>query len=246
MIIGSERIRYEKVSSTNTAATLLLNEATPPDGTVITALFQSGGRGQAGNRWESEAGKNLLMSIILYPSMIKPQEQFIISRMVSLAVLDVVNEETRGASVKWPNDIYVSDDKIAGILIEHSVMGEFISGTVAGIGLNVNQVTFVSDAPNPVSLKMLTSVEYDTEEVASRLIAALDRRYAMVRERKDALLADQYHASLYRRGEWHRYSDSGGEFTGMIEGVTPEGLLIIRRKEGQAREYAFKEVDYIL
>lgn len=246
MIIGSSVRRYEKVSSTNTVAAALLLESKPPEGTVITASFQDSGRGQAGNSWESEAGSNLLMSVILYPVMVKPAEQFVISQMISLAVHDLVALHTTEARIKWPNDIYVRDDKIAGILIENTIMGDTLGSTVAGIGLNVNQTVFRSGAPNPVSLASVTGTGHDLQAVTGKLISLLDSRYGMIMRGETAALAKCYHEVLYRSGEWHRYTDGGGEFEGMIESVRADGMLTVLRKEGKRVIYAFKEIDYIL
>ena len=246
MIIGTNVRRCEKVSSTNTVAAAMLNGQEPAEGTVITASFQESGKGQPGNSWESEPGKNLLMSVILYPVMVSPAEQFIISRMISLAVHDLVAGHSQAARIKWPNDIYVGDDKIAGILIENSIMGDTLATTVAGIGLNVNQEIFRSGAPNPVSLRQVTGRELDLGAVTGDLIAALDRRYDMVIRGEAATLEREYHKALYRAGEWHRFSDDTGEFEGMIEMVMPDGMLSVRKREGVSRLYAFREIDYIL
>jgi BirA family biotin operon repressor/biotin-[acetyl-CoA-carboxylase] ligase len=246
MIIGSSVIHHEKVTSTNTVALSLASPEKAAEGTVITASFQEGGRGQKGNSWESEAGKNILMSVILYPTMIRPEGQFVISRMVSLAVCDLVSTMVPATRIKWPNDIYAGHDKIAGILIENSVMGGTLCSTVAGIGLNVNQKTFMSGAPNPVSLAQLTGMEHDLNGIRDELIRLLDIRYQMVVSGAHEKLSDDYHRLLYRRGEWHRYSDAEGEFTGMIDCVKDSGLISIRRENGLTNDYAFKEVDYIL
>lgn len=246
MIIGSVRVHHEKVSSTNTVAAAMLNGEKPAEGTVITASFQEKGRGQTGNGWESEAGKNLLMSVILYPVAVRAEDQFIISQTVSLALYDLVREETSGVKIKWPNDIYVKDDKIAGILIENSIMGNTIVSTVAGIGLNVNQRRWEGNAPNPVSLANITGKVYDPAKILDNLVRLLDERYAFVTGKEALRLSSDYHNALYRRGEWHRYADAEGEFTGMIESAGAGGLLSVRRKNGITREYAFKEIDYIL
>jgi BirA family biotin operon repressor/biotin-[acetyl-CoA-carboxylase] ligase len=246
MIIGSVIRHYEKVSSTNDLASVMLRGDRPAEGTVITAAFQEGGRGQKGNSWESEPGKNLLMSVILYPAMVRPENQFIISQMVSLAVCDLIRAEVPDVKIKWPNDIYVRDDKIAGILIEHSIMGSTISSCVAGIGLNVNQTEFGSTLVNPSSLAQVTGREHDLSLITAELLRLLDISYAMVISGRTDELAEAYHNSLYRCGEWHRYADRNGVFGGMIEGVGPGGLLMVRREEGNVTGYAFKEIDYIL
>lgn len=246
MIIGTNVRHCQKVSSTNTVAAALLRDSNPPEGTVITASYQESGKGQPGNSWESESGKNLIMSVILYPVMVRPADQFILSRMVSLAVFDLVAKHTTAARIKWPNDIYAGNDKIAGILIENSIMGEALGSTIAGIGLNVNQTIFRSGAPNPTSLKHLTGTNHDLQAVTQELITLLDKRYAMVISGKAGLLESEYHAALYRAGEWHRYSDDEGMFDGMIEKVMPDGMLSVRKRNGIARLYAFREIDYIL
>lgn len=246
MIVGSHVIHYENVSSTNTVASALLRESKPPEGTVITASFQDSGRGQAGNRWESEPGSNLLMSVILYPVIVKPAEQFVISQMISLAVHDLVSLHTAETRIKWPNDIYVRDDKIAGILIENSIMGERLGSTVAGIGLNVNQTHFRSGAPNAVSLALITGFSHDLQVITGQLTEMLDRSYGMILNGETATLATDYHHVLYRVGEWHRYADSRGEFEGKIDCVMPDGMLAVHRRNGMRTEYAFKEIDYIL
>jgi len=245
MTIGAFIEHYEKVSSTNSVALLKLRDEKPAEGTVITASFQDSGRGQLGNKWESEAGKNLLMSIILYPVTVKAEDQFIISQAVSLAVFDLLKTETTDVRIKWPNDIYVKDDKIAGILIENSIMGNSISSCVAGLGLNVNQEKFFSDAPNPISLTTVTGKEHDLGAVISGLCLALNKRYQMVLKNDTSALGEDYHKALYRQGVWHRYSDRGGEFTGMIESVRSNGLLVVKRKTGSTKEYAFKEIEYL-
>jgi BirA family biotin operon repressor/biotin-[acetyl-CoA-carboxylase] ligase len=149
-------------------------------------------------------------------------------------------------SIKWPNDIYVSNDKIAGILIEHSIMGDTLESTVAGIGLNINQTVFTGETVNPVSLCMLTGKSYDIKAIASELITFLDRRYKMVTTGKTRQLEEEYHAALFRRGEWHRYTDVRGEFEGMIDSVGPDGILTVVDRNGESGKYAFKEIDYIL
>ncbi len=246
MIIGTDVRHFEKVSSTNSVAAGLLRKTTPAEGTVITASYQESGRGQQGNSWESEPGKNLIMSIIIYPVMIRPADQFIISRMVALAVHDLVSLYTPEATIKWPNDIYAGNDKIAGILIENSIMGERLGSTIAGIGLNVNQTVFISDAPNPISLKQITGNDLDLQVISGQLMAFLDRRYEMVIRGKAGILEEEYQAVLFRAGEWHQFTDSEGIFEGMIERVMPDGMLSVMRRNNVRCQYAFREIDYIL
>lgn len=246
MIIGSNIIFFEDMPSTNTHATGLIRTTTVPEGTIIRAAYQSAGRGQMGNHWESEKGKNLLISIILYPVRIKPSDQFLISMAVSLGISDFIGREISGCKIKWPNDIYVNNDKIAGILIENSIMENSILNSVAGIGLNINQREFLTDAPNPVSMSLLTGREYDLEVSLNRLATALDQRYFQLMSGDHGEIRRNYISQLYRFNEWNVFRDSAGTFSGCILSVKDEGMLQIERNDMTIRDYTFKEVDFIL
>jgi BirA family transcriptional regulator, biotin operon repressor / biotin---[acetyl-CoA-carboxylase] ligase len=244
MIIGSNIIEHEKVSSTNSVAATLCREGDLPEGTVITARWQESGRGQQGNKWESEPGKNLLFSIILYPTSVKAWDQFYILKVIALGVYDALGTIIKDVKIKWPNDIYVKDDKIAGILIENSIMGSSVKNSIAGIGINVNQQFFLSDAPNPVSLKMITGENSDLTLLLKEVCKAIDLRYNELKKGNRESLTMDYKNSLYRYCRWHSFTDDEGDFTGMIEDVTESGLLVVRKKDGSIKEYAFKEVKY--
>jgi BirA family biotin operon repressor/biotin-[acetyl-CoA-carboxylase] ligase len=245
MIIGSDLIFYINLSSTNTEASLLLKNKEIKEGTVVYSDFQTAGRGQVGNRWESEAGKNLLISIILYPSSVDPDEQFLISMAVSLGLCDFIDTYIPGSKIKWPNDIYINNDKIAGILIENSIMGENIESTVAGIGLNINQDKFQSNISNPVSLRMVTGREYDLGICLKQLLFDLDKRYKQLLYGNRDRLASEYNAHLYRLMEWHSYRSGGIIFTGKILNVSFSGRIQIVDKKGKVIDFLFKEVDFI-
>lgn len=245
MIIGSKIIFRKNLSSTNTHAINLLSGEKPAEGTIITTDFQSAGRGQPGNSWESEAGKNLLFSVILYPEKISPSEQFILSMAVSLGISDFVSRHAGGCKVKWPNDIYAGNDKIAGILIESSTLGNKISYMVAGVGLNINQEVFRSNAPNPVSLKQITGKEYELTGCLTEVAADLDRRYADILKGNHDSIRTGYLGNLYRKNEWTTFRDSEGLFTGMIKDVENDGRMTVETKSGQIRHYYFKEVEFI-
>lgn len=238
-------MRLGEVASTNTYLDRLDNDAPQPEGCVVTTRSQSAGRGQRGNSWESEPDKNLTFSYLLRPVGVKPQEQFLLSQAVSLAVVDVLSRYAEGFSVKWPNDIYYHDRKIAGILIEHTLSGGEIMRTIVGIGLNVNQQVFRSDAPNPVSLTQITGDTYDLDSLLEALLDATDRRYRMCNAQRDRLRAD-YMQRLYRKTGFYRYSDKTGVFEAVVEDVLPDGRLVLRHRDGLSREYAFKEVSFLL
>lgn len=236
-----------RVNSTNTYIKEHPEEVEPM--TLLVAGEQFAGRGQRGNYWEAESGKNLTFSFRFIPEGVKPMEQFAISEAVSLGILDYLEDET-AARIKWPNDIYVDDKKIAGILIEHSVMGTRISNTIVGIGLNVNQTEFRSDAPNPVSLSQLTGRKYDLEEEAKKIGKSLEKRLADIADtakRED--LHQDYLSNLWRNdGKVYRFADcrSGEEFKGKIETVEPSGHIVVKKESGLKDRFAFKEISFII
>lgn len=239
-------ITLEETASTNTALRAMTDA---PHATVVATRRQTAGRGQRGNTWESEPGMNLTFSILVRPTGIPPVRQMAISRAVSLAIvrwLDRCLPAGEEASIKWPNDIYVGDRKICGILIEHVLTSGRIDRTVIGAGININQALFRSDAPNPVSLMQLTGRTYplDTmlEEVALDivdLVEAEDHAGGTLTER-------DYMARLWRRDGFHTYRDAAGCFTAAIDSVAPDGTLTLRRPDGTTTAYAFKEVTAIL
>ena len=246
MIIGSNIISLLNLPSTNTYAANLLKSEVVPEGTIIRTEFQSDGRGQKGNSWESEAGKNLIISIILHPENVAPSDQFLISMMISLGIYDFLKEEFPGCRIKWPNDIYVNDDKIAGILIENSIMDNTILNSIAGIGLNINQKVFLSDAPNPVSMSMITGKEYNCDDCFNALTDSLDKRHAQLKAEDYSNIRSDYKTQLYRLNEWSDFRDSDIVFKGRIVSVNTEGMLMIERQNGKIKGYSFKEVEFIL
>lgn len=245
MIIGSEIIFLENVTSTNSHAVSLLSRERPQEGTILYTGHQSAGRGQPGSKWESEPGKNLLFSVILYPSIVKPEDQFVISMALSLGMTDFISSITPDCRVKWPNDIYIKDDKIAGILIESTILGPRIEYLVAGIGLNVNQLKFPENLPNPVSLKMITGKEYDPEECLKELATCLDRRYSFIRTGASGRIKQDYISKLYRYGQWCAFRNSSGIFEGRITDVRNDGEMIIEKRSGEQSGFYFKEVEFI-
>jgi BirA family biotin operon repressor/biotin-[acetyl-CoA-carboxylase] ligase len=245
MIIGSNLNFYKKLSSTNDQASILLKTECPPEGTVIHTDFQSTGRGQKNNKWESDEGKNLLISIILYPKSIAPEDQFCISIAVSLGICDFIDCYFPGSKIKWPNDIYIKNDKIAGILIENSILGETIESSIAGIGININQTEFSDLVPNPVSIKMVTGNEYDRAICLKQLLSNLDKRYKQLLYGDRAQIREEYNLRLYRSGEWHSFKTEDTVFQGKITEVLSSGIIRIENNNNAIMEFSFKEVDFV-
>ncbi|MCH5246090.1 MAG: biotin--[acetyl-CoA-carboxylase] ligase [Muribaculaceae bacterium] len=240
-----KHIHLDETTSTNSAIIQFEHDAP----VYLTATSQTSGRGQRGNSWESEPGKNVTMSILVTPRHVNARNQFAISRAVAVAITDVINPSlatvNKQAAIKWPNDIYVDNYKVAGILIENALGGDSIIRSIIGIGLNVNQTSFVSNAPNPLSLASITGRELDIDNIAEmiatrvvELIEAIDNpgSYNSI-----------YHSRLWRRdGEW-RFVDtaSGKEFTAGIDHVANDGCLHLET-DSELRQYYFKEVAFIL
>jgi BirA family biotin operon repressor/biotin-[acetyl-CoA-carboxylase] ligase len=237
-------IYVPETASTNTYLKELSRRRPLQEGTVVYTSCQSSGRGQAGNSWESEPGKNLTFSILLFPQKIPVNRQFILSRLTALAVRDVLSEETDGITVKWPNDIYYYDRKIAGILIENEIEGGNIAASVIGIGLNVNQQVFLSDAPNPVSLRQITGKVYDLQDLLQRIAGRLLSLYDEANGDGQDVLVSRYKASLYRKDGYHLFSDKNGVFTARIKDVEPAGAIILCTEDGEERKYLFKEIGF--
>ena len=217
------------------------------EGDVIVAESQSAGRGQRGHRWESEVGQNLTFSLVLEPTFVAPANQFLLSEAVALGVVDMLDGYGIGAKIKWTNDIYVGDRKLAGILIEHKLQGASLARTIVGIGLNVNQRDFPSDLPNPVSMVQLRHFEFDRDEVLDRLVKTIMARYEQLRSGDDGPLQQDYHNRLYRLGmlDWYALP-SGRRFRGTIMGVRPTGALVIENEKRERSEYLFKEVEFTI
>lgn len=245
MVIGSKYIYIDTLTSTNTYASTLLKSETVPEGTIIYTYFQTNGKGQRGNYWESENGKNLLISIIIYPVTIELSQQFIISKAISLALCDFLKENDVDACIKWPNDIYVGDDKIAGILIESGLMKGKIENTIIGIGLNINQQIFRSGAPNPVSLSLIKGKEFDLKDCLTKLVSIIDNRYLQLRNNEFLKIDKEYLEKLYRYGELKQFRDKNRTYTGRIVSVDSEGNLLIEDESGAIINYSFKEVEFI-
>ncbi len=246
MIIGSNLLFFKNLSSTNSRAAELLRKNNLPEGTIVYTNYQFSGRGHTGNSWESEDGKNLLISIVLFPSFINPEDQFHLSMAVSLGICDFLKRYVPFCTIKWPNDIYVNNDKIAGILIESSIMDSKIEYSIAGIGLNINQDKFKGVAPNPVSLSLLTGRLYDLHVCLNQLTNDLDVRYKQLIGGNSGQIRKEYVSKLFRLNEWYEYKDLKGDFTGRILTISDSGRIKIERQSGEISEYSFKELEFIL
>lgn len=241
--------KVNEVSSTNDYLQHLCKQNMAQEFHTVIAESQSSGKGQRGNSWESAEGKNLLFSMVLYPTALEANKQFYISMLTAISIVDALGKYTDGFSIKWPNDIYWKDKKLAGILIENELQGKYISQSVIGVGINVNQESFLSDAPNPVSLKQIIGIDINRNELFQKILHGMVASYRLLEENfteMAATLRILYQRSLYRRNGYHAYKDASGLFNAQFEHIDPNGYLYLQDEEGKIRKFAFKEVEYIL
>jgi BirA family biotin operon repressor/biotin-[acetyl-CoA-carboxylase] ligase len=232
-------VHIEETDSTNR----WLRDHTPSQSGehVVVADYQTAGRGCGTNSWESERGKNLTFSMLIHPEGMLAKAQFRITEVVSVALCETLETYINNkVEIKWPNDIYVGNRKLCGILIENRLQGSEIKDSIIGIGLNVNQRVFLSDAPNPVSLFQLTGQETDLDMLLNRFLAAFER--VAVRP----TVSQDYRKRLYRKHIPALYEDRLGRFEATLTDVLPDGRLVLNDASGYAHTYAFKEVRFII
>ena len=232
----------KETHSTNNLLREMMREQSIPELFVLRTDFQTAGKGQTGNSWESAKGKNLLFSTVIYPPHIAIENQFIVSQMISIAIKQTLDEYADGFSVKWPNDIYWNDKKIAGILIENSLQAGKIKWMIIGVGLNVNQEVFKSDAPNPVSLKQITGKRQNRKKIIDTILSKMDILYKNINY---SSVRAVYSESLYRKNGFYTFRADGETFDACISQVYPDGQLELETKSGEIRRFYFKEVEYV-
>ncbi len=238
-------INLEETDSTNR----FLREYRGEEGqlmTVVSAEYQTAGRGQGVNTWESERGKNLLFSVLLHPQNVPAVRQFVMLEAKSLAIRDTLSELVPDISIKWPNDIYFHDMKIGGTLSECDIIGKCMKNCIIGTGLNVNQRTFTSDAPNPISLYNILGHETDRQALLKCIISRLEYYLKMLENNQLDELDNLYANALYRRNGVFEYKDTNGRFMAEIVKVEPNGTLVLQKTDNTFSTYAFKEVKFII
>lgn len=249
-----DTIRHIHLTETISTNTYARNESSEEDILLVSTEHQTAGRGQRGNTWESEEGKNLLFSLSCCPGNLLAAQQFALCEYISLVLCEVLDRYTSDIHIKWPNDIYWRDKKICGILIEHDIEGPYIARTIIGIGLNVNQTHFTSNAPNPISLYQILGHQVNKDELLDTICAktlSLTQELQAQSSRKDTdtlreILHKRYAAQLFRRNMPATYRDAHGIFVATLRDVELDGRLILEDQQGKLRKYLFKEVAYII
>jgi len=250
-LLGNTIIKLGAIDSTNDyARKLLLNNANITDGTVVLADFQENGKGQRTKTWTSERGLNLIISVILYPVNLKVQDQFLMTKVVSLGVQDYLKSIfdanlSDKLSIKWPNDIYVGDNKICGILIENNVRADKVTSCIIGIGLNVNQEDFPGNIPNPTSIKREVKKSFKLERLRHDLCSCIENRYMLLNGVGHHRLNQHYEDSLYGRNQIRKYQIKGESIDAKLIGVRNFGELVLENSAGNTIVCNHDDVRYL-
>jgi len=238
-------IRLTNTDSTNDFLLKKASEQPLWEGVAVSD-YQSNGKGMGSNKWESEPGKNLLFSILLHPTWLPINNQYLLSMAEAIAICEVLQQYTHGITIKWPNDIYWENSKLSGTRIDANINGRGINDMIIGTGINVNQEVFVSDAPNPTSLLLITKKVHDKDEILRRILERFTHYYDILKSGQTDVILSKYHEYLYRRDGLHEYRDAQGVFSAEIERVMPNGTLQLKTKDGEHKEFMFKEVEFII
>lgn len=240
--IGSKIIRLESVDSTNNYTANLINQGNICHGTVILADEQTKGKGQRSAIWHSRAGENITTSIFFTPDNLSVSNQFRLTQFISVAICELLESKNIHALIKWPNDIYVGNRKIAGILIENQLAGDRVKSSIVGIGLNVNQIDF-GDI-QATSIKNETKGSSILMEVLYGLIGVLNEAMNTLWNDEKKLSAMYLNRLLgYQKEQLFR--SGGNEFNGIIQGTTQRGALMVKI-EKEIKEFEIREIEFIL
>ncbi|MFO7371322.1 MAG: biotin--[acetyl-CoA-carboxylase] ligase [Bacteroidales bacterium] len=243
-ILGEPLLKLDSVDSTNNYAAALLAKGTAKDGTVILSAYQTRGKGQGTNTWISGAGENLLFSIILKPQSLPADRQFFLSMSISWGIACFLETLVKPVQIKWPNDILVNNKKVAGILIENTVSGMNLNTSVIGIGLNVNQDVFPEGITHATSLKLESGCEFDLNHTLEELTGWLDSCLMSVYQEQYGTVKVNYLNRLWLLNKWANYSDASGKFEGRITDITDSGELMVLQRNGEIKNYGFKEIAF--
>jgi len=236
----------QEIDSTNGYLQQLRKTNDLPEGYIVSAFYQKKGRGQTGNNWVSEAGKNITFSMNLTPRFLPAGDQFYLSMAVSLGIVHGIENFGVVAKIKWPNDILIHKRKICGILIENTVEGNFLGSVTIGAGVNVNQMNFPENIPHVTSLALELGKELNLDQVIHALATHILHYYQLLKNLHLEELKQMYLEKLFGYHESMGYVDDEGRFTGEIQDVLPTGELLVRRSDGKTRAYLFKEITYQL
>jgi BirA family biotin operon repressor/biotin-[acetyl-CoA-carboxylase] ligase len=248
LFIGQNLVQLDAVASTNTYAMELLKDVKVIEGTVITTDNQTGGKGQRGNVWLAEPSMNLTFSVVLYPVFLSSANHFYLSKITALALYDTLSEllpaGQHDIKIKWPNDIIVNDQKIAGILIENNLRAGEVQQTVIGIGLNVNQRDFTIPGKKVTSLRNLTGKELERKFILKLICKNLEVRYLQLKRKGTEQINSDYLGSQYLLNIPHAYTVKGNLFNARLSGVSNSGELELLMENGETKQFEVKGISF--
>lgn len=236
------------LSSTSSTNDYLLSLNTERELCVVTD-YQTAGKGMGENVWESEQGKNLLFSLLVHPSWLEIQKQYLMSMTHAISLWQALSKYVDNPellTIKWPNDIYYKDSKLSGTRIDLNLQGFMMQDMVIGTGVNVNQMQFTGSAPNPVSMSQITGKTYAVADILHRILEAFEHNSTVLRGGGEEYIKKTYHEHLYRRKGTHLYRDKDGEFMAEIVEVAANGIITLRRVDGSLSVYEFKELSFVI
>lgn len=239
-------IQLDEIDSTNNYASALLKEGKALEGAVIWTNRQTHGRGYGKNVWDSEPYKNLTFSLVLTPGFLDASEQFLISQVVSLGLVDFLRSESDNVAIKWPNDLLVKDKKIAGMLIENSIAGTRVHSAVIGIGINLNQRVFPVYYPQATSLTCVTGKNYTTEESLRKVLDSILNWYGLLKSGEINAIHENYLNYFYRLGKVSSFRAGDMLFQAEIKGIDRFGQLLLEEENGTIRAWGFKSLEMII
>ena len=240
-------LHFDEINSTNVFLYDKISENNDISDMVVVAAHQTAGRGMDKNRWESEAGKNLLFSIALNVNFLEAENQFKISQAVSVAIVETLSQfvDDKRLFIKWPNDIYFGDKKLAGMLIQNTIEGRMMGVSIIGIGLNVNQIEFSKDIPNPISLKMISGQDFDLDNLLNQLVSSIKTKVESLRDKENQNeINEKYVSRSYRFGIWSDYFYQNQVKSMIINGFDKYGRLLLHDKEGAEIICDVKELQF--
>lgn len=244
ILIGNKLIRLEEVNSTNEfLKKYYMANPNEPEGLVVSAKNQYDGRGQKSNIWESESAKNLTFSILLKPNILIAN-QFDITKIISIGLINFLKSNNILAKIKWPNDIYVGDTKIAGVLIENTISHSKIKSSIVGVGLNVNQIHFNQKLGNASSLSLLTGQKFNLEKILNEILCYIDQCYLLYKTGAYKALSDDYLFNLFRFNEDGYYEIENNKVFAKIIGVSTTGKLQLKIDD-KVKEFDMKEIKFL-
>jgi len=250
LFIGQNLIYLESVDSTNNYANELLRKNNVPEGTIVYTFNQLKGRGQRGNLWESKPNNNISLSLVLAPSFLLADKQYLLTKITSLAVTDLLSEllhfepKLESIKIKWPNDIFINDCKIGGILIENTIRESYLQNSVVGIGININQTEFTF-SDKATSLALIAKKQFNLKIIIEKLCSYFEARYLQLKANNIKNIDLEYLQRLYRLNSWNQFVSNEQLFEGRIIGVSDSGKLEVQINSGVVKLFDLKEIKFI-